>query len=177
VDSRDLGTTRLTVNEMRGLLMTISDCYLSVVEGLTEQVPTRVLGGKNGDESPAQSLKKGIQRHLLTALLLTVRGISQSMPPLVNNTSNIDPYPSLINDTSIRLKIFKIAVKVLDNEGEADIENVDSLFLISLRIMKCCLPTHIGGLSVTQNEAWQRVSSGSSYLPLLLIGNLSIIIE
>ena len=200
VDSRNLGSSRLGPEKMKSLLVTLSTCYTAIMYGLEDanvyqmsSINKYKLGIKQIDTHP-QELRSAIQRELFIAILLTLRGIVQlNASPLFPTKYGIIEENSLDSSSLsqvgfVRLQIFRLAATALrDQNNQNTAQNgqngqnsynrsdtgAGSLFVIALRLMKCCLPSNINGLSLAVTQAWNaEVLGPHMVLPLSLTGLL-----
>lgn len=183
VDTRHLGSSRLSPEKMKVLLVSLSKCYTAIMAGLSDHPVSLMrnvtqglaLKGKQ-QEMDSLHLKRSIQRQLFIALILTLRGIVQlDSAPLFPGKSRAVPEEEAMNSSAsptslVRLQIFRSAMEVVKQESEAEGDlgqdtGPGSLFEVSLRLMRCCLPVHVAGLSLSTALAW-RAEVARSPLPL-----------
>ena len=173
VDTRHLGSSRLSPEKMKVLLVSLSKCYTAIMAGLSDHpvslmrstAQSTASKGKQQQMDP-RHLRRSIQRQLFIALILTLRGIVQlDSAPLFPGRSRTLPEEEAMNSTVsptslIRLQIFRSAMEVVKQESEAEgglgqDTGPGSLFEVSLRLMRCCLPVQVSGLSLSTALAWR----------------------
>ena len=183
VDTRHLGSSRLSPEKMKVLLVSLSKCYTAIMAGLSDHPVSLMRNvtqglaskGKQQEMDPLH-LKRSIQRQLFIALILTLRGIVQlDSAPLFPGKSRAVPEEEAMNSSAsptslVRLQIFRSAMDVVKQESEAEgglgqDTGPGSLFEVSLRLMRCCLPVHVAGLSLSTALAW-RAEVARSPVPL-----------
>jgi hypothetical protein len=183
VDTRHLGSSRLSPEKMKVLLVSLSKCYTAIMAGLSDHPVSLMRStaqsiaskGKQQEMDP-RHLRRSIQRQLFIALILTLRGIVQlDSAPLFPGRSRTLPEEESMNSTVsptslIRLQIFSSAMEVVKQESEAEgglgqDTGPGSLFEVALRLMRCCLPVHVSGLSLSTALAW-RAEAARPQAPL-----------
>jgi hypothetical protein len=195
VDSRHLGSSRLSPEKMKNLLMNLSKCYTAIMAGLEDHPVSLMHMAKPSkprntqrDLQPEQ-LKRAIQKQLFIVLILTLRGIVQldSAPLFTDRSGAADDEVSTSSLSApaslIRLQIFRSAAAVVRQEIEAQ-QGPDpelgpgSLLVIALRLMKCCLPVNVSNLSLSAAQAWRaETSRPQTHLSLMLTGLLRTLSE
>ena len=195
VDSRHLGSSRLSPEKMKILLVNLTKCYKAVMNGLRDRTssPLQSLTGVTSFKdaqrnSTPEQLRRSIQKQLFISLILTFRGMVQldSAPLFSGGGGQADGGESVSSSLSssslVKLHIFQVAHAVLQQESElVGVSTSDigpgSLFGIALRLMKCCLPVNIDKLSLSTSRAWRaeatRPVKGFSFTLISLLRTLS----
>ena len=195
VDSRHLGSSRLSPEKMKILLVNLTKCYKAVMNGLRDrpcsplQSLTGVTNFKDSQRnSTPEQLRRSIQKQLFISLILTFRGLVQlDAAPLFSGggggqeDEGESASSSLSSSSLVKLHIFQLAHAVLQQESELVGVSSDigpgSLFGIALRLMKCCLPLNIDKLSLSTSRAWRaeatRPIKGFSFTLISLLRTLS----
>ena len=167
VDLRGIGITRLDTTKMTKLLRTLSECYLATAQesGLAPDLAPGLMlsihshhsryypetianASETGASAVMRRLRRAIQLHLLTAMLVTLRGLAQAeiermeggglsfpnvgggpSPGTLTPTHPVDTGPGLppparggggVDEETckLRLVIFRLALTTLQEEGK-----------------------------------------------------------